>query len=67
MKTRLAGFQKPLTPTKTEKVGLALIKVEEGAISCNCGWRFFHPRTKVLEDRGESHALRKHGGAAAWI
>ena len=64
---RMEGFQKPSTPATTIPVGLALVRVEAGLVTCNCGWHFYHPRTKVLEDRAQSHVDRKHGGAAAWI
>lgn len=52
----------------TKAVGLAMItNPEVGVISCNCGWRFFHVRTKVRDDRAEAHVNKKHGGQAVWL
>lgn len=69
MKTkRMEGFQKPLTGGPTKKVNMPIIaQPEVGLISCSCGWQFIHVRNKVREDRAETHAKNKHGGAALWM
>lgn len=64
---RLEGFQKRLKPDTTSKVSMAVISVKTGVVTCNCGWSFHHPRSKVLEDRAESHVERKHEGSALWM
>lgn len=66
MKTRMAGFQKPAN-AETKPVGLAILRVGHRQVYCSCGWQFHHQRTKVLEDRAETHANRRHAGRAVWM
>lgn len=68
MRPKTEGFQKPLRPTSTKKVGLAMVRDDErGVIDCTCGWVHIHPRKKVREDAAERHLNKRHGGIGAWL
>jgi hypothetical protein len=62
MKTRMAGFQKPLNPEKTAPVSLAIVRTVDERSTCSCGQSFEHRREKVREDWIDRHINRKHNG-----
>lgn len=62
MKTRMAGFQKPLNPDKKKSVGLAIVRTADERAVCSCGQSFAHRRDKVREEWIDRHIDRKHAG-----
>lgn len=57
-----------LRKPKTQAVGLATIYTNtEGVHHCSCGWRVYHARTKVREERAQKHIDKKHDGRGIWL
>lgn len=64
-KQRMAGFQKPVSPTQRVNTGrLPIIRYTDDGVgaTCSCMWVGTHSRSKVLEDKIDKHLIEKHAG-----
>lgn len=52
---------------KQQPVKVAIIRFDDGLITCSCGWAAVHQRNKVREEKAQRHLDKRHKGEGMWL